>query len=100
MMLGLYNGFLVVGEANRLFYGGYGINQRKIFKCPHFVENERFLEQAKIIKKERGALRSDWKNPSDAVCFLYMGKLIEKKRIQEQKGKTLHRSTAPFLDCG
>ncbi len=84
LLLPLYNGFLAIGRANRQFYTGYGVGENKIFSCPYFVENERLLAQVESVQTDRQLLRSQWGIASGAVCFLYVGKLVAKKRIQDQ----------------
>ncbi len=43
--LKLFDGFLVVGKANRRFYRRRGVPESRLFDCPHFVDNERFAAQ-------------------------------------------------------
>jgi len=83
-LLSLYDAFLVVGKANQRFYECYGITRKKLFSCPHFVENDRLLWQAEAIESERDALREGWGISTDAICFLYMGKLNHNKRLFDQ----------------
>lgn len=84
LLLPWHNAYLAIGKANQLFYEGYGIREEKIFPCRYFVENDRLLQQAKTIESERDALREGWGISTDAICFLYMGKLNHKKRIFDQ----------------
>ena len=84
LLLSQFDSFLVVGHANRQFYSGYGISDSKLFSCPHFVENKRILEQAKDHRLERHRLRDRWEIPRQCVCYLYVGKLIHKKRVLDQ----------------
>lgn len=84
LLLFMYNGFLVIGKANQKFYKGYFINDSKMFSCPYFVDNKRLLDQAEDVRHDRTALRNSWNIAPSKVCFLYMGKLIEKKRILDQ----------------
>ncbi len=84
MLLPWYNGFLAIGKANRLFYKTYGIAEERIFPCPYFVDNRRLAAQAETVQCRREQLRNQWQIPRKAVCFLYMGKLVAKKRIMDQ----------------
>jgi glycosyltransferase involved in cell wall biosynthesis len=84
LLLPWYNGFLTIGKANRQFYKGYGVREQKMFSCPYFVDNKRFLAQAKQSSLKRNEYRAQWSIPDTAVCFVYVGKLIAKKRIQDQ----------------
>jgi glycosyltransferase involved in cell wall biosynthesis len=73
--------FLPIGRASRDFYRGYGIDARKLFNTPYFVDNARFARSATDAAPQRDALRARWAIPPDAVCYLYAGKLEPKKRI-------------------
>jgi len=76
-----YTGFLYVGQANRRFYKNYGTDDNQLFSVPHFVDNQRFLAEAQKLAPQMYELRKRWGIPSEATCFLYAGKLNQKKRI-------------------
>ncbi|MEZ5582504.1 MAG: glycosyltransferase family 4 protein [Candidatus Competibacteraceae bacterium] len=76
-----FNGFLAVGDANCRFYLQAGVHPRRIFYCPHFVDNERFCQLANVYSEEQLTLRRQWGIPPKSICFLYAGKLVPKKRI-------------------
>lgn len=80
VLLRLYQGFLYVGESNRDFYTRYGIQENRLFFCPHFVDNQRWAESHRHFVGRRNELREQWRIPSDRFCFLFCGKLIEKKQ--------------------
>jgi glycosyltransferase involved in cell wall biosynthesis len=73
--------FLPIGRANGNFYRSYGVDNRKLFAAPYFVDNDRFSRCAEQSLIRRAALRHRWSIPPDAVCFCYAGKLEPKKRI-------------------
>ena len=75
--------FLTVGVANRRFYSMYGIPENKMVPAPYCVDNNRFSEAAKALRPDRGELRARWGIPNESTCFLFCGKLIEKKRVQD-----------------
>lgn len=75
--------FLTVGVANRRFYQKYGVPDSKLKSSPYCVDNERFSEAAKGFRGQRAALRESWAISRDAVCFLFSGKLVLKKRPQD-----------------
>ncbi|MBD2165788.1 glycosyltransferase family 4 protein [Calothrix membranacea FACHB-236] len=79
--LQLYDAFLVIGHANAQFYKCSGVEERKLFICPYFVDNLRFAEAARTLRPNRNELRKLWNIPQEAVCFCYVGKLEPKKRI-------------------
>ena len=84
VLLSQFDAFLVIGKANNKFYSSYGIPDSKLFSCPYFVENKRMLEQANEYRRDRHTLRARWRIPQHSVCYLYVGKLINKKRVLDQ----------------
>ena len=81
LLLPCYDAYLAIGNVNQEFYEQYGIKKTRIFLCPYFVDNKRFLYQAEQVTNKRDELRSEWGVPRNATCFIYMGKLNRKKRI-------------------
>jgi glycosyltransferase involved in cell wall biosynthesis len=81
LLLGRCGAFMPIGASSRDFYLSYGIGKHQLFDAPYFIDNARFLETATRLHDERQRLREQWKIPSDAVCFCYVGKLESKKRI-------------------
>lgn len=86
ILVSRFDAYLAVGRANRDFYMKYGVDSKKIFKCLHFIDNERFKNHAEMLANQRRKIRAEWEIPDKAVCFLYAGKLIEKKRIGDLIG--------------
>lgn len=81
LLLSCYNGFLAIGRSNFQFYLRNGVPQNQIFSCPYFVDNQRILQAQKITSSQKAEIRNQWHIPSEAFCFLFVGKLIPKKRI-------------------
>ena len=75
-----FDRFLAIGKANREFYVAAGIPESRIHPCPYFVDNRRFASSADASRQRRTELRKAWSIPERAVCFLFCGKLIVKKR--------------------
>lgn len=104
MLLPRYDAFLVVGKANCKFYKDYGIHPSKLFPCPHFVDNDRLIRQVRSHRGERSNLRAQWKIAEDSICYLYVGKLTEKKNILGQlaalKAAVLRNSKLHLLVVG
>lgn len=74
---------LYVGEENRKFLLSLGMKEAQLIRCPHVVDNEFFSNRA---KEGRGALiriRCELNIPVHSFCFLFVGKLQEKKRPLE-----------------
>ncbi len=73
-----YSACLPIGRANRDFYLSHGVNENRLFPAPYCVENERFA--AAVRSPEPGReVRQKHGIPEDATCFLFSGKLQEKK---------------------
>lgn len=72
--------YLTVGKLNEDYYKYYGADPARFFPVRHFVDNERFALQAEQAKAESKILRERWRIPGDAICFLFAGKFISKKR--------------------
>lgn len=79
LLLGRTAAGLTVGAANRRFYRLNGLAEDRLFSSPHFVDNSFFSDRATSFREQRSALRERWHIPSGAFCFLFAGKLQEKK---------------------
>lgn len=80
-LLRRYDYLLAIGQSNREFYLNGGVGAERIFSCPYFIDNKRFVKQATALSGEREHIRREWGVPAGDVCLVYAGKLIEKKRI-------------------
>ena len=72
--------FLTIGAANRAFYLARGAEEAKLAPAPYCVDNAKFRRSAQSFAADREKLRSDWAIPANAFCYLFVGKLIGKKR--------------------
>ena len=72
--------FLCIGTANRRFYQQFGVPESRLHSAPYAVDNERFARQAAEARKQRAEIRKQWGIPEDALCALFCGKFIPKKR--------------------
>ncbi|WP_251941469.1 glycosyltransferase family 4 protein [Salinibacter ruber] len=75
--------YLYVGESNRQFYRGAGVSSEDLCFSPRCVENGRFDREWQHLKGERASIRSEMGIRESAICFLFCGKFIEKKRPSE-----------------
>ncbi len=89
-VLDLYDAFLPIGMANREYYRTFGVREDDMFDAPYFIDNARFAEISGGA--DRAALRARWGIPPDAFCFLFSGKLEEKKNplllVEAMRGLT------------
>ena len=81
ILLSRFDAFLAIGKANRDFYLGNGVAPSAIYPCRYFVDNERIRAQYDACSGSRADLRARWGIPQIGVCFLFAGKLQEKKRV-------------------
>jgi glycosyltransferase involved in cell wall biosynthesis len=75
-----FDGFLSVGKRNREYLLHYGAPADRIFASPHFVDNEWFATNAEEVRNQRSEIRGRWGISKDALCVLFCGKFIPKKR--------------------
>ncbi len=75
-----YDAWLAIGSANRDFYRFHRCPEDRIFFAPYAVDNDFFAAQAEARLTRRHALRESFSVPPDAVVFLFVGKLVAKKR--------------------
>lgn len=71
---------LPVGAANARWYHSHGMGPEHLISSPHFVDNALFARQAAQQRVHRSELRARWGIPERAFCFLFAGKLQDKKR--------------------
>ncbi len=74
------NRFLCIGTGNRRLYAKYGVTPERLLSAPYCVDNERFQKQASALMPRRQELRKNWGVADDALCVLFCGKFIPKKR--------------------
>lgn len=75
-----FNRYLTVGKLNENYYRFYGADPKKFFPVRHFVDNERFAQQAENARIKRSELCSSWGIGKEKFVFLFAGKFIEEKR--------------------
>jgi glycosyltransferase involved in cell wall biosynthesis len=80
-LLHQYDGFLAIGKKNEEFYLLNGARPERIFPCPYLVDAERIEKAFNATASHRATFRAKWGIPSGDVCFLFAGKLVEKKRV-------------------
>lgn len=79
-LLSRFDAFLAIGKSNRTFYLKNGVNPRRIFAAPYFIDNDMFLEMSRKHGPDRDEIRRSWGITPESVCFLFAGKLVLKKR--------------------
>ncbi len=72
--------FFYIGSANRRLYESFGIPDSKLATGLYAIDNARFSQQAQSIRGQRDVLRRQWRIDKDALCVLFCGKFIAKKR--------------------
>ena len=79
LLLKQYQAYLAIGSANRAFYRSHGCPSERIFNVPYVVNNDWFAQEAEKRVGSRATLRQQWGITDDAVVFLFVGKLEDKK---------------------
>ncbi len=78
-----FDGYLVVGERARDYLRYYGARPERMFFSPHAVDNEFFARRAEAARSAREELRQSWGLPSDAVVYLFAGKCVTRKHLDD-----------------
>jgi glycosyltransferase involved in cell wall biosynthesis len=80
--LGRVDGHLYVGTANRDYLRHYGVSDDRLFFVPHFVDNDFFAQGARDARTNgrAAAVRLDCGAADEDTLFVFVGKLIGKKR--------------------
>ena len=98
LLLSRFDAALTIGRSSREFYRQNGVPDDRLFSTPYFVDNQRFARQAEAIAPERSRIRAEWDIPERAACYVYVGKLEEKKRILDLLAAlAIAREAAPHL---
>ena len=79
LLLSKINYVLPVGAANSRYYSQCGISSSRRILSPHCVDNRYFADLADLARPARSRLRQAWGIPDGSFCFLFCGKLQEKK---------------------
>jgi glycosyltransferase involved in cell wall biosynthesis len=72
--------YLYIGKANKRFYKNYGIREEQLKVGHYCIDNDRFVQQASRYRPEKLDIRKQWGIADEAICFLFSGKFIAKKR--------------------
>lgn len=71
---------LAIGTANADFYRAMGVSNEKIFLVPYSVDNDRFVQSAKLSADEKAQVRRRYNVPEDRPAVLYAAKFTGRKR--------------------
>lgn len=75
--------FLFVGQANKAYFQLHGVPERKLFFCPHAVDNDRFFAQAQAAEAEARDWKASLGIASGQKVVLFAGKFEPKKRPRD-----------------
>jgi glycosyltransferase involved in cell wall biosynthesis len=81
-LLGALDAHLYVGRANYEYLRHYSVPDSRLFFAPHFVDNDWFRSRARTAMDSGDTVRvrAEYDIAPDAPLFLFVGKLIDKKR--------------------
>jgi glycosyltransferase involved in cell wall biosynthesis len=71
---------LAIGTANADFYRAMGVSENKIFLVPYAVDNERFIDAARLTDGQKAEVRRHHHIPNDRPAVLYAAKFTSRKR--------------------
>jgi glycosyltransferase involved in cell wall biosynthesis len=71
---------LPAGAWSREYFLHYGARPERVFEVPHTVDSDRISGEAARWMEQRGELRRKWDLSEDEMVFVFLGKLIAKKR--------------------
>lgn len=76
------SGHLYVGASNREYLLHYGVDEERLFFVPHFVDNAFFAARSLQAGTTGGCtrIRRDAGAVDESTLFVFVGKLIDKKR--------------------
>ena len=79
-LLRSFDAFLTVGRRNEDYYRHYGVAADRLFRSPHCVDNDFFARAAQTARQRPDNIRRAIGIADDAMVFVFVGKLIAKKR--------------------
>jgi glycosyltransferase involved in cell wall biosynthesis len=71
---------LAIGSANAAFYRTMAVPDHKIFLVPYSVDNDRFIQAAKLTDEQRAQIRRRYNVPMKRPAVLYAAKFTPRKR--------------------
>ena len=83
ILFGGTGAFLASGAFNRKFYELYRVPAERCFDVPFAVDVSRFSHRARQARQHRNETRAKLGIPQDKVVFLFVGKLLNRKRPQD-----------------
>ena len=79
-LLRSFDACLAVGRRNADYYRAYGVPPERIGCSPHCVDNDFFTRTAESARRNSNVFRRELGIPEGSAVFLFVGKLIDKKR--------------------
>jgi len=81
LLLKQYAACLAIGKSGAEFYRRNGVPDENIFFARYFIDGDHFARGCEEGRAQRATLRQKWAIDDAAYCFLFVGKLEEKKRV-------------------
>lgn len=72
---------LYVGVHNRAYYRAFGVEEQRLYFCPHSIDVPRFAAPAEALEQQAWEWRRELGIGDDRVVLLFVGKLEDKKRV-------------------
>ena len=101
-LYGLCDRLLAIGSRNAAFYRAMGVPEHKICLVPYSVDNERFVQSAKLTDDERAEVRKRYNIPIEHPSVLYAAKFTPRKRPGDllEAARRLKSGSRPAVYCG
>ena len=80
LFMKLFSGFLIVGQRAKEYFKYYGVDERKMFSVPHFIDNDFFSKKSIMSSEEISKMKEGLELNNDEKILLFVGKFIPKKR--------------------
>lgn len=72
---------LPAGQRSAAYFRHYGARADRVFVVPYSVDDELFARRTARLREDRATLRAQFGLHPDAQVFLFVGKLIPRKRL-------------------
>ncbi|QEF99473.1 Alpha-D-kanosaminyltransferase [Stieleria maiorica] len=79
-LMRFYDAYCPIGKASAAFYRQLGVPDERMFLAPYCIENDRIAATSPRDGDSIAAARRRFEIHPDQCCFLFCGKLIEKKQ--------------------
>ena len=84
---------LAIGSENAAFYRAMGVSDQKIFLVPYSVDNERFVQSAKLSDEQRSEVRKRYNIPVERRSACFTPRNLRRASVREISSKRYDSSS-------